>query len=76
VDAQLIEAILNMDVPELYRRVYGHNANACGYGPIAAAITAASVLGASKGKLLRYATSGDVSGDYSQVVGYGAMVFT
>jgi len=33
-------------------------------------------LGASKGKLLRYATSGDVSGDYSQVVGYGAMVFT
>jgi len=76
VDAQLIEAILNMDVPELYRRIYGHNATACGYGPIAAAITAASALGASKGKLLRYATSGDVSGDYSQVVGYGAMVFT
>jgi MEMO1 family protein len=76
VDAQLIEAILNMDVPEFYRRVYGHNATACGYGPIAAAVTAASALGASKGKLLRYATSGDVSGDYSQVVGYGAMVFT
>jgi MEMO1 family protein len=76
VDAQLIEAILNMDVPELYNRVYKHNATACGYGPIAATITAASSLGASKGKLLGYATSGDVSGDYSQVVGYGAMVFT
>lgn len=81
VDAQLIEAILNIDVPELYARVYKYNATACGYGPIAAAITAASLLGAAAGKaasgrLLRYATSGDVTGDFSQVVGYGAVVFT
>jgi AmmeMemoRadiSam system protein B len=75
-DAQLIEAILNMDVPELYARVYRYNATACGYGPIAATITAARMLGASSGKLLRYATSGDVSRDYSQVVGYGAIIFT
>ena len=75
-DAQLIEAILNMDVPELYARVYRYNATACGYGPIAATITAAAALGATSGKLLRYATSGDVSGDYGQVVGYGAIVFT
>ncbi|VVB72496.1 Memo-like protein [uncultured archaeon] len=74
VDARLIEAILNMDVPELYARVYRYNATACGFGPIAAAITA--LKGAASGKLLRYATSGDVSGDYSQVVGYGAIVFT
>jgi AmmeMemoRadiSam system protein B len=76
VDAQLIEAVLNMDVPELYSRLYRYNATACGYGPIAATITAAALLGASSGKLLRYATSGDVSGDYSQVVGYGAIAFT
>jgi len=75
-DTQLIEAILNMDVPELYARVYRYNATACGYGPIAATITAARMLGASSGKLLRYATSGDVSRDYSQVVGYGAITFT
>ncbi|MDD1737108.1 MAG: AmmeMemoRadiSam system protein B, partial [Methanothrix sp.] len=49
---------------------------ACGYGPIAATITAAFALGAKAGKLLAYATSGDVSGDYSQVVGYGAIVFS
>jgi AmmeMemoRadiSam system protein B len=76
VDAQLIEAILNMDVPELYARVYRYNASACGYGPIAATITASAILGAESGKLLRYATSGDATGDYSQVVGYGAIVFT
>jgi AmmeMemoRadiSam system protein B len=76
VDANLIEAILRMDVPELYSRVYRYDATACGYGPIAAAITAARALGATSGKLLRYATSGDITGDYSQVVGYGAIAFT
>lgn len=76
VDAQLIEAILNMDVHELYSRVYRYDATACGYGPIAATITACRALGATSGKLLGYATSGDVTGDHSQVVGYGAIIFT
>lgn len=76
IDARLLEAILNMDVPELYNRVYHHNASACGIGPIAATIAATSALGARAGLLLSYATSGDVSGDYSQVVGYGAVVFS
>jgi len=76
VDAKLLEAILNMDVPELYSRVYHYNATACGYGPIAATITLAAALGARAGKLLAYATSGDVSGDYSQVVGYAAIAFS
>jgi hypothetical protein len=74
-DAQAIEAILRMDVPSVYRAVYGQNLTACGYGPIAATITAARILGAETGKLLRYSTSGDVLGDYSQVVGYGAIAF-
>jgi AmmeMemoRadiSam system protein B len=76
VDAKLMEAILNMNVPELYDRVYRYNATACGYGPIAVTITAAAAMGAKAGKLLAYSTSGDVSGDYSQVVGYGAIVFS
>jgi MEMO1 family protein len=76
VDTDLIEAILRMDIPEFYSRIYRHNATACGYGPITAAITAARALGATSGKLLRYATSGDVTGDYRQVVGYGAIAFT
>jgi AmmeMemoRadiSam system protein B len=74
-DAQVIEAILRMDVAAVYKTVYGLNLSACGYGPISATITASKILGAKTGKLLRYSTSGDVIGDFSQVVGYGAIAF-
>jgi AmmeMemoRadiSam system protein B len=74
-DSRVIEAILRMDVSEVYKIVYGLNLTACGYGPISATITASKILGAKIGKLLRYSTSGDVIGDFSQVVGYGAIAF-
>jgi len=45
---------------------------ACGLGALAAMLWAAQGLGADSACLLRYATSGDVTGDYSAVVGYGA----
>ncbi len=76
VDSQVIEAILNMDIHQVYSRVYHYNASSCGIGPIAATIAASRILGARSGKLLCYGTSGDVSGDYRQVVGYGAIVLT
>lgn len=47
---------------------------ACGLGAVTAVMWAARELGASKVKVLRHATSGDVTGDYSSVVGYGAAV--
>ena len=47
---------------------------ACGRGAVAATLYAARELGADNVKILNYATSGDVSGDYSSVVGYGAAV--
>ena len=47
---------------------------ACGRGAVAATLYAAEELGAKNVKILNYATSGDVSGDYSSVVGYGAAV--
>ena len=47
---------------------------ACGRGPIAAVLWAARTLGADQVRVLQYATSGDVTGDHSQVVGYGAGV--
>lgn len=49
---------------------------ACGRGALASVMWAARALGADQAKILRYATSGDVTGDFSQVVGYGAAVFT
>jgi MEMO1 family protein len=49
---------------------------ACGRGAVAAVLWAARWLGADQVTILNYATSGDVSGDYRQVVGYGAAVVT
>jgi AmmeMemoRadiSam system protein B len=49
---------------------------ACGRGAVAAVLWAAKGLGADKVKILHYATSGDVTGDTSEVVGYGAAVIT
>jgi hypothetical protein len=46
---------------------------ACGGGPIVAAMIAVERLGANQGKILKYANSGDVTGDKSRVVGYGAV---
>lgn len=48
---------------------------ACGRGALAAVMWAAQELGADKARILNYATSGDVTGDFSQVVGYAAGVF-
>jgi AmmeMemoRadiSam system protein B len=47
---------------------------ACGRGALAAVLWAAKDLGANTVKILKHATSGDVTGDTSQVVGYGAAV--
>jgi MEMO1 family protein len=45
---------------------------ACGRGPLAAVLWAAQELGADRVEILNYATSGDISGDYEQVVGYAS----
>ena len=45
---------------------------ACGHAAVASVLWAARELGADRVKLLHYATSGDVTGDTSSVVGYGA----
>jgi AmmeMemoRadiSam system protein B len=47
---------------------------ACGRGAIATMLIAARALGADSAQVVKYATSGDISGDYSRVVGYGAAV--
>ena len=49
---------------------------ACGRGALAAVLWAAKELGADTATILQHATSGDVTGDYRQVVGYAAAVFT
>ena len=73
-DEAIIEAIVALDEEELYKRCESLNCTMCGYGPVASAIVAAKEMKAKKANLLKYATSGDTSGDFSQVVGYGSIV--
>lgn len=73
-DGSVIEAILALDEEELYRRCQNLNCTMCGCGPVAAAIVAAKEARAQRASLLKYATSGDTSGDFSRVVGYSSIV--
>jgi len=75
-DAALIEPILELDVDKFYDVLQKRNVSACGYGAIASTMIACKELGATKGELLKYATSGDIMGDTNSVVGYGSIIFT
>ena len=74
-DAAFINAALSLDVLKLYSVIQRLDVSACGYGPVAALMTAANDLSLKKAELLKYATSGDVSGDKSSVVGYASIRF-
>lgn len=69
-DRLVMDAVLKLDEEELMRVVEQENISMCGYGPVASAIVAGKILGAKVSKVLSYHTSGDVTGDYGQVVGY------
>jgi hypothetical protein len=71
-DLYAITALEHLDVKEFYRRILERRVSACGYGPVAAMCLTCRGLGASGARLLRYATSGDVTGD-PEVVGYAAI---
>ncbi|NTV54599.1 MAG: MEMO1 family protein [Syntrophaceae bacterium] len=72
-DLWAIEPLKTLDTQEFYRRVAERRVTACGYGPIAAMVSACEKLGAKAAKLIRYATSGDVTGDNREVVGYASI---
>ena len=72
-DLFAIESLTSFNIPEFYQRIENRDVSACGYGPIAAMVTACGKLGAKKVQLIRYATSGEVTGDRREVVGYAAI---
>jgi AmmeMemoRadiSam system protein B len=74
-DLAALKAVEAMDEKLFYSIIKTRNVTACGYGPIAAVITVAKGLGAKEARLLCYKSSGDVTGDYSSVVGYAAVSF-
>jgi len=74
-DEALIEPILKLDLKKFYDVLEQKRVSACGYGAMATTMAACKELGATKGKLLKYATSGDVAGEKSSVVGYASICF-
>ncbi|MGA7752238.1 MAG: AmmeMemoRadiSam system protein B [Candidatus Sulfotelmatobacter sp.] len=73
-DHRAIERILTLDPRGLYDVVTQQNISMCGFGPAVVMLTAARQLGAKSAELVKYATSGDVSGDRDAVVGYAGVV--
>lgn len=72
-DRRAIDSILALDPQGLHETVHQHDISMCGYGPAVAMLTAARLLGATKAELIKYATSGDISGDRNAVVGYAGI---
>jgi hypothetical protein len=73
-DQAAIEPILALDARALYDVVTQNNISMCGFGPAVAMLTAAKNLGATSAELVKYATSGDISGDLDMVVGYAGVI--
>lgn len=72
-DFLAIERILQLDAKGLYEVVKREHISMCGFQPTTAAIIASKDLNAEKAELIRYQTSGDVSGNFSEVVGYAGI---
>lgn len=72
-DRRAIDRVLGLDPFGLFTTVVAERISMCGFQPTAAALVAALELGAGRAELVRYATSGDASGDYTQVVGYAGI---
>ena len=72
-DRLVIDRVLNLDSEGLYRVVMGREISMCGVGPVMTLIEYAKLVGASRAELLKYATSGDVTGDKAWVVGYASI---
>jgi len=73
-DQLAIDEVLERDPRGLWRVVGEYDVSMCGFIPTTAMLVAANALGATDARLIKHATSGDINGDYSHVVGYAAMI--
>src|SRR5207237_2284137 len=69
-DRKAIDRVLALDARGLFDVVMNEDISMCGFGPTVTMLTAAKHLGATGAELVKYATSGDISGDRDMVVGY------
>ncbi len=75
MDGVILEDLSLVDPEKLRRDLESGRGEACGAGPVLVVMAAARELGASRGQVLKYLNSGDITGDRSGVVGYAAAVF-
>lgn len=75
LDAELLKQVEAFDPEGVIRIEEQGKGYACGRGALSAVMWTAKALGATKAKVLKYATSGDVSGDFDRVVGYASAAF-
>jgi AmmeMemoRadiSam system protein B len=73
-DKEAIQAILELDEDKLMERIQKYSISMCGYAPVVVMLSAAKMLGARTAKLIKYQTSGDITGDRNSVVGYAGIV--
>jgi hypothetical protein len=74
LDAEMLRRFESFQPEKIFEAEYTGKGFACGHAAVAAVLHAARELGADKVQVLHHATSGDVTGDFEQVVGYGAAV--
>jgi len=74
-DGRAIAKLEAVDPEGLHNVCREEKVSMCGLGPAVAMLTAMKELGVTRGEVVRYATSGDVSGDHDAVVGYAGMIF-
>ncbi len=75
LDANVSRLIGSYDTDGLMEEFIANKAEMCGGGPVLSAMIAARAMGADSSKIIKYANSGDVSGDRSSVVGYLSAAF-
>jgi hypothetical protein len=73
-DDAALKAILELNPKKLFHEIQIQNISMCGFGPAAIMIIASKILGAKNTELMSYMTSGDITKDYGQVVGYGGVL--
>jgi len=70
MDQRVVDRVEAFDYEGLWNDIESRKSEACGYGPMVAAMVAAKKMGANRSAILMYRNSGDVTGDRSAVVGY------
>ena len=74
IDKKAIESILEFNPKKIYDLIYNQSLTMCGPGPVTTMLIACKALGADKAELLKYATSGDITGQNKEVVGYASII--